>query len=261
MLFVGCFLEPTAAITILVPVLMPVVQQLGIDPVHFGLVMVLNLMIGLLHPPMGMVLFVLARVANLSVEKTTMAILPWLVPLLAQPDPHHLHPVDLAVAAASFLLMNSSPELRSKHSAPSCGAPENAMLTKTSLTIRLHANDDVVIARQQLVSGTTLIDEKVAVSGLVPPGHKIATRAHRGRRAGEALQPDHRLRQAPDRPGRARSSAQPGDGRVQPRLRVRRRCQADAVRRRPRDLPGHRARGGSTRAAWRPATTSGSCRR
>ncbi len=44
--------------------------------------MVLNLMIGLLHPPMGMVLFVLARVAGLSVEKTTMAILPWLVPLL-----------------------------------------------------------------------------------------------------------------------------------------------------------------------------------
>lgn len=82
MLFVGCFLEPTAAITILVPILMPIVQQLGIDPVHFGLVMVLNLMIGLLHPPMGMVLFVLARVAKLSVERTTMAILPWLVPLL-----------------------------------------------------------------------------------------------------------------------------------------------------------------------------------
>jgi TRAP-type C4-dicarboxylate transport system permease large subunit len=82
MLFVGCFLEPTAAILILVPVLMPVIQQLGIDPVHFGLVMVLNLMIGLLHPPMGMVLFVLARVSGLSVEKTTMAIVPWLVPLL-----------------------------------------------------------------------------------------------------------------------------------------------------------------------------------
>jgi TRAP-type C4-dicarboxylate transport system permease large subunit len=82
MLFVGCFLEPTAAILILVPVLMPVIQQLGIDPVHFGLVMVLNLMIGLLHPPMGMVLFVLARVANMSIERTTMAIVPWLVPLL-----------------------------------------------------------------------------------------------------------------------------------------------------------------------------------
>jgi TRAP-type C4-dicarboxylate transport system permease large subunit len=83
MLFVGCFLEPTAAITILVPILVPICQQLGIDLVHFGLVMVLNLMIGLLHPPMGMVLFVLARVAKLSVERTTIAILPWLVPLLA----------------------------------------------------------------------------------------------------------------------------------------------------------------------------------
>jgi tripartite ATP-independent transporter DctM subunit len=82
MLFVGCFLEPTAAITILVPILLPIVRKLGIDPVHFGLVMVLNLMIGLLHPPMGLVLFVLARVAKLSVERTTMAILPWLVPLL-----------------------------------------------------------------------------------------------------------------------------------------------------------------------------------
>ena len=83
MLFVGCFLEPTAAITILVPILVPICQKLGIDLVHFGLVMVLNLMIGLLHPPMGMVLFVLARVAKLSVERTTMAILPWLIPLLA----------------------------------------------------------------------------------------------------------------------------------------------------------------------------------
>lgn len=82
MLFVGCFLEPTAAITILVPILLPIALQLGVDPVHFGLVMVLNLMIGLLHPPMGMVLFVLARVAKLSVERTTMAILPWLAPLL-----------------------------------------------------------------------------------------------------------------------------------------------------------------------------------
>src|SRR5512142_3508523 len=55
--------------------------------------------------------------------------------------------------------------------------PENAMLTRSSLTIRLHPNDDVVIARAQLVGGTTLIDEKVAVAGLVPPGHKVATRA------------------------------------------------------------------------------------
>jgi TRAP-type C4-dicarboxylate transport system permease large subunit len=82
MLFVGCFLETTAAILILVPILMPIVLKLGIDPVHFGLIMVLNLMIGLLHPPLGMVLFVLARVAKLSVERTTIAIIPWLIPLL-----------------------------------------------------------------------------------------------------------------------------------------------------------------------------------
>jgi TRAP-type C4-dicarboxylate transport system permease large subunit len=82
MLVVGCFLEPTAAITILVPLLLPIAERLGVNAVHFGLVMVLNLMIGLLHPPMGMVLFVLARVAHLSVERTTVAILPWLVPLL-----------------------------------------------------------------------------------------------------------------------------------------------------------------------------------
>ncbi|MGE5169150.1 MAG: UxaA family hydrolase, partial [Rudaea sp.] len=51
------------------------------------------------------------------------------------------------------------------------------MLTRSSLTIRLHPADDVVIARQQLVGGTALIDEKVTVAGLVPPGHKVATRA------------------------------------------------------------------------------------
>jgi tripartite ATP-independent transporter DctM subunit len=82
MLVVGCFLDTIAAITILVPILLPVAAQFGVDPVHFGLIMTLNLMIGLLHPPLGMVLFVLSRVAKLSVERTTMAILPWLVPLL-----------------------------------------------------------------------------------------------------------------------------------------------------------------------------------
>src|SRR5947209_20030362 len=51
------------------------------------------------------------------------------------------------------------------------------MLSAASLTIRLHPNDDVVIARQQLVSGTLLRDENVTVSGLIPPGHKVATRA------------------------------------------------------------------------------------
>jgi tripartite ATP-independent transporter DctM subunit len=82
LLVVGCFLEPIASISILVPVLMPVITKVGIDPIHFGVMMTLNLMIGLLHPPLGMVLFVLSRIAKLSLERTTMAIVPWLIPLL-----------------------------------------------------------------------------------------------------------------------------------------------------------------------------------
>jgi TRAP-type C4-dicarboxylate transport system permease large subunit len=50
--------------------------------VHFGLVLTLNLMIGLLTPPVGVVMFVLSRISGLSIERTTMAILPWLAPLL-----------------------------------------------------------------------------------------------------------------------------------------------------------------------------------
>ena len=83
LLFVGCFMETIAAITILVPVLLPIAIKLGIDPVHFGLVMVLNLMIGLLTPPVGMVLFVLAKVSRLGFEETVKAVLPWMVPLFA----------------------------------------------------------------------------------------------------------------------------------------------------------------------------------
>jgi TRAP-type C4-dicarboxylate transport system permease large subunit len=83
LLFVGCFMETIAAITILVPVFSPIIAKLGIDPVHFGLVMVLNLMIGLLTPPVGMVLFVLAKVSKLSFERTVVAIAPWMLPLFA----------------------------------------------------------------------------------------------------------------------------------------------------------------------------------
>jgi TRAP-type C4-dicarboxylate transport system permease large subunit len=81
LLIVGCFLDTIAAITILVPILMPIAARYGIDPVHLGLIITLNLMIGLLTPPVGMILFVLSRISKLSIERTTMAILPWLVPL------------------------------------------------------------------------------------------------------------------------------------------------------------------------------------
>jgi TRAP-type C4-dicarboxylate transport system permease large subunit len=83
LLVVGCFMETIAAITILTPVLLPVALKLGIDPVHFGLIMVLNLMIGLLTPPVGMVLYVLTRVAKISFEDCVKACAPWLIPLIA----------------------------------------------------------------------------------------------------------------------------------------------------------------------------------
>ncbi len=82
LLIVGCFMETIAAITILVPVLLPLMERIGVDPVHFGLIMVLNLMIGLLTPPVGMVLYILARVSGISFERTTRACLPFLIPLL-----------------------------------------------------------------------------------------------------------------------------------------------------------------------------------
>ena len=81
LLIVGCFLDTIAAITLFVPILLPIATQFGIDPIHFGLILTLNLMIGLLTPPLGMIIFVLARISGMSVERTTMAIMPWLVPL------------------------------------------------------------------------------------------------------------------------------------------------------------------------------------
>jgi tripartite ATP-independent transporter DctM subunit len=82
LLIVGCFMEALAALIILVPVFMPVIQSVGIDPVHFGLVMVLNLMIGTITPPVGIVLFVVARVAKLPFETVTRATAPFLIPLI-----------------------------------------------------------------------------------------------------------------------------------------------------------------------------------
>lgn len=81
LLIIGCFLDSTVAILILGPVLMPVIEKVGIDPVHFGVVMVLNLMIGLLTPPFGIVLFVMSQVSGLKFEDVVKTTLPFLIPL------------------------------------------------------------------------------------------------------------------------------------------------------------------------------------
>jgi len=83
LLVIGCFMETVVAILILTPMLMPVITKVGIDPLHFGLVMVLNLMIGLLTPPFGVVLFVMAGISRLPFERVVRATAPFLLPLLA----------------------------------------------------------------------------------------------------------------------------------------------------------------------------------
>ncbi len=82
LLLVGCFLEPTAAMTILMPVFLPICKKLGIDLVHFGVIMVLNLMIGLLTPPVGLVLNLIADLTKRTFEQIFKATLPFLIPLI-----------------------------------------------------------------------------------------------------------------------------------------------------------------------------------
>lgn len=83
LLFVGLFMEALAAMLILIPILVPAAAQFGIDPIQFGLIFVLNLMIGTITPPVGVVLFVTSKIAGISFEAMSRAIVPWLVPLLA----------------------------------------------------------------------------------------------------------------------------------------------------------------------------------
>ena len=81
MIFVlGCFIESLVILLIIVPILVPIAAGFGIDPVHFGIIVVLNLMISILTPPMGMALFVVAQVGNIPYQRLARAILPWLIP-------------------------------------------------------------------------------------------------------------------------------------------------------------------------------------
>lgn len=82
LLIVGCFLDPPVAIPIVTPVLLPLVMAYNVDIVHFGVLMVLNLMIGLLTPPIGMILFVLSSVGSTSFEAVVKAIWPYIICLV-----------------------------------------------------------------------------------------------------------------------------------------------------------------------------------
>ena len=76
-LFVGLFLEGIAAMLVLVPILHPIAVSLGVDPVHFGILVIFNLMIGLITPPLGLCLFVAEGIAGVGMARLTHAILPF----------------------------------------------------------------------------------------------------------------------------------------------------------------------------------------
>lgn len=82
LLVLGMFMEPGAILTLMLPVLLPIVKILGIDLVHFGVVMVLNLMIGQVTPPFGVCLFIISDVGEIPLNRLYKGILPFLIPLL-----------------------------------------------------------------------------------------------------------------------------------------------------------------------------------
>ena len=80
-LLAGCFINPSANIIIFVPMLMPLVGNVGLDPIHFGVVATLALMIGLITPPLGLCMFIVCGIAEITVMQFTKAILPTFVVL------------------------------------------------------------------------------------------------------------------------------------------------------------------------------------
>lgn len=83
LLVAGNFMEPSSVILILAPIIFPVAMELGIDPIHLGIIMVINMEIGMVTPPVGLNLFVTAGVTNMSLEEVIIAALPWLLVLLS----------------------------------------------------------------------------------------------------------------------------------------------------------------------------------
>lgn len=82
LLILGCLMEPISVMVILVPILTPLVEALGIDLVHFGVVITLNLMIGLITPPVGMVMFAILNIAKVSIVEFTRESFPFIVALI-----------------------------------------------------------------------------------------------------------------------------------------------------------------------------------
>jgi C4-dicarboxylate transporter DctM subunit len=83
LLIVGTFMETTASLIILTPVLLPLMIQVGVDPLHFGVILVLNLVIGLTTPPVGVCLFIACSIGKIRLERISRAILPFILASIA----------------------------------------------------------------------------------------------------------------------------------------------------------------------------------
>ncbi len=82
LLVAGNFMEPSSIVLILAPILFPIAIKLGIDPVHFGILMVVNMEIGMCHPPVGLNLYVASGITKMGITELTVAVWPWLVTML-----------------------------------------------------------------------------------------------------------------------------------------------------------------------------------
>jgi tripartite ATP-independent transporter DctM subunit len=82
LLFMGCLIEPIPLLLISTPILVPLMQKIGVDLVHFGVVICYNITLGMITPPMGIGLYVMMKVVDISFEELVKAVLPFLVPLI-----------------------------------------------------------------------------------------------------------------------------------------------------------------------------------
>jgi C4-dicarboxylate transporter DctM subunit len=82
LLLAGNFMEPSSIVLIFAPILYPVAMKLGVDPVHFGIMMVVNMEVGMCHPPVGLNLYVASGITKMGITELTVAVWPWLLAML-----------------------------------------------------------------------------------------------------------------------------------------------------------------------------------
>src|SRR5439155_2519294 len=82
LLMAGNIMEPSSIVLIMAPILFPVAMKLGIDPVHFGILIVVNMEVGMCHPPVGLNLYVATGITRMGITELTVAVWPWLLTML-----------------------------------------------------------------------------------------------------------------------------------------------------------------------------------